>query len=79
MEFTVAFATDLASDFQSYFYKMFGTLKTLLVTKNLELMESVFTCASQLVKLNSKFLISDLSSVIPVFVDLVRTYKVYYL
>ena len=75
MEFLVAFATDLASDFTKYIYRCFSTLSALLSTRDLEMTESIFTCASQLIKINNKFLLSDLSNVINVFTDLVTAHK----
>ena len=75
MEFLVAFATDLASDFTKYIYRCFLTLSALLSTRDLEMTESIFTCASQLIKINNKFLLSDLSNVINVFTDLVTAHK----
>ena len=75
MEFLVAFATDLASDFTKYIYSCFSTLSALLTTRDLEMTESIFTCASQLIKINNKFLLSDLSNVINVFTDLITAHK----
>ena len=76
LELIVALSTDLSTDFNDHFYSVFETLKTLIrKSSDLDLTEATFTCASQLIKLNSRFLLANLSSVIEIFIDLIGDEK----
>ena len=76
LEFVVSFSTDLVTDFHQYFYRTFDVLKNLLVTKDLGLLENIFTCLSRLIKLCHKFLREDMQKAIDIFVSLVVKEKV---
>ena len=76
LELLVALSTDLSTDFSSHFESVFETLKLLIrKSQKLDLTEAAFTCASQLIKLNSRYLLAHLSSVIDIFIDLVGDEK----
>ena len=76
LELIVALSTDLSTDFNDHFYSIFETLKNLIrKSSNLDLTEAAFTCASQLIKLNSRFLLANLSTVIDIFIDLIGDEK----
>ncbi|CAH1392234.1 unnamed protein product [Nezara viridula] len=71
LEFVVALANDLRSDFFPYFSSIYNLLLNLLNSKDVEQLESVFQCLAYLFKLLWRNLITELPSVfdslIPLF------------
>lgn len=76
LEFIVSLATDLASDFNQYFFASFNLLEKLLVTRDLTLLENIFTCLSRLIKLCNRFLRLDMSKTVDIFISMVGNEKV---
>ncbi|CAG5097928.1 Oidioi.mRNA.OKI2018_I69.XSR.g15294.t1.cds [Oikopleura dioica] len=71
LEFFVALSTDLASDFNKYFFKTFDRVCDLLKTQDLELLEHIFTCLSRLIKLSQRYLREEIFRTLRSFVELV--------
>ena len=71
LEFFVSFSTDLASDFNKYFFQTFENVCALLKTQDLQLLEHIFTCLSRLIKLSQRFLRDEIERSLRCFVDLV--------